>query len=114
MDTLRIILYVCHMIATVAIIVGAVVPLRSGHPVQVWAARIQLLIGLALVGIIEVGHLGELNHAKIAVKLILAIVVVGLAEVGKARYKKDKPSRTFALAAAGVTVVNAIVAFTWH
>ena len=114
MDTLRLALYILHMLAMLAIVAGAFVPARTGHLVQVWGARVQLLVGLALVAVIEMGDLGELNHLKIGVKLLLALAVVATAEIGNGRNRRGGDGQTLALICDFLTVVNAVVAFTWH
>ena len=65
MDALHLILYILHMIAMLAIIVGPAAAGR-GHLIQVWGARIQLLLGLGLTGLAEAGD-DPVNHAKIGV-----------------------------------------------
>lgn len=113
MDALRLALYVLHMLAMLAIVAGAFVPPARGHLVQVWAARVQLLVGLALVGVIEMGDLATLDHAKVAVKLLVAVAVVACAEIGNGKARRGEDGRTLALAAAFLTVVNAVIAFAW-
>lgn len=113
MEALRLVLYILHMIAMVAIVAGAVVPAHPGRLVMVWAARVQLLIGLALVGVIEMDD-GSLNHTKIAIKLLVALAVVAFAEIANAKFKRQEPSHVFAYVAAALTLVNTAVAFLWH
>lgn len=116
MDALHLLLYIAHMIAMVAIVVGAVVPPQSGRVIQVWAARVQLVLGLLLVTVLEMGRdEGDpsLNHMKIGVKLLVMIAVVACAEISNAKYKRGEDGKTLALAAAGLTIVNAAIAFLW-
>lgn len=111
MEALRLVLYVLHMIAMVAIVLSPVVA-ALGRTTQVWAARVQLLIGLLLVGVLEMQD-ASLNHTKIGVKLLVALAVVACAEIANARARRGESHRPLMLAAAGLTVVNALVAFLW-
>lgn len=111
MEALRLVLYVLHMLAMLAIVVGPVVAGR-GHLVQVWGARIQLLIGLGLTGIAEAGE-DPVNHAKIGTKLVIMIAVLACAEIGNGKHKRGENGATPAWIAAGLAVVNAAVAFLW-
>ncbi len=116
MDALHLLLYIAHMIAMVALVVGAVVPPQSGRLIQVWSARVQLLLGLLLVAVLEMGRdEGDpsLNHTKIGVKLLVMIAVVALAEIANKKHQRGEPSQNLAYAAAGLTIVNAAIAFLW-
>ncbi|MGO4131754.1 hypothetical protein AB4028_12825 [Janibacter sp. RAF20_2_2] len=111
MDALHLILYILHMIALIAIVVSPPIP-GSGHLVQVWAARAQLVIGLLLTGLAEAGD-DPVNHAKIGTKLLIMIAVLACAEIGNAKAKRGESGTTLAWAAAGLAVVNAAIAFLW-
>lgn len=111
MEALHLVLYVLHMIALIAIVISPPIP-GSGHLVQVWAARAQLLIGLALTGLAEAGD-DPVNHAKIGTKLLVMIAVLACAEIGNAKSKRGENGRTLAFVAAGLAVVNAVIAFAW-
>lgn len=111
METLRLVLYICHMLALVAIVVAPAIAGRV-HIVQVWGARIQLLLGLGLTGIAEAGD-DPVNHAKIGTKLVVMIAVLACAEIGNGKSKRGENGRTLALAAAALAVVNALIAFLW-
>lgn len=112
---------VAHMLGLAALIGGYLVAVtRSGeglvpNVVMVWGARVQLLTGLILVGVAEAALDAELNHTKIAVKLVVALAVAGLTEVAAARARKDKPVAAGMVHAAGVLgVVNVLVASLWN
>ena len=111
MEALHLVLYILHMLAMLAIVVGPFIAGR-GHLVQVWGARLQLLIGLGLTGLAEAGD-DPVNHAKIGVKLVVMIAVLACAEIGNAKAKRDENGTTLAWAAAGLAVVNAAIAFVW-
>lgn len=112
MEALRVVLYVLHMIGMLGILAGAVVPQPRGRVVQTWAARLQLLVGLGLVGVLEAQD-ATLNHTKVAVKLLVALAVVACAEISSARYKRGEDGRALALAAAALTILNAAIAYLW-
>ena len=111
MDALHLILYILHMIALIAIVVSPPIP-GSGHLVQVWAARAQLVIGLLLTGLAEAGD-DPVNHAKIGTKLLIMIAVLACAEIGNGKAKRGGSGTALAWAAAGLAVVNAAIAFLW-
>lgn len=112
MDALHMLLYIAHMIAMLAIVAGAVIPQPTGRTVLAWAARAQLLVGLALVAVLEMQD-ATLNHTKIGVKLLVMIAVVACAEISNAKHKRGENGQTLAYAAAGLTIVNAAIAFLW-
>jgi hypothetical protein len=85
---------------------------ERGLPVLVWAARSQFVIGLILVGLNEAAH-EELNYAKIAVKALVGLTVVALAEIASLRAKRSLSTATLVTVAAGLTMVNAAVAVLW-
>lgn len=111
MDALQLILYILHMLAMLAIVVGPFVPGR-GHLVQVWAARLQLLIGLGLVGLAEAQD-WSLDYVWVAVKLVVALAVVACAEIGNSRSKRGENGKPLAFGAAALAIVNVLVAFLW-
>src|SRR6478672_4987712 len=94
-----------------AIVGGYFVTLREPHVnlVQLWGARAQVITGLVLVGLRESGAVDDepLNHTKIAVKLVIAIVVLAAAEIGFRRRRQGDPL------AHVVGIVNVMVAVLW-
>jgi hypothetical protein len=71
----------------------------------------QLVTGLALVGVLEGMPDEDVNHAKIGVKLVVALVIGALVLVNR---KKRVLSNGLYLALLGLTVVNIGVAVFWH
>lgn len=116
MDFLEDLLVALHLIA-MAVIVGGWIVSRGADrfpTLIVWAARIQLLLGILLVGLNEMDEGGRpLNYAKITTKLILGLVVVAMAEIGNARSRKGQPSRTQLDAAGGAGLLATLVAALW-
>jgi len=118
MTTLRIVLLILHFIGLAAILGPALGQLtakvKSIPMVMVWGARAQLLTGLGLVAVAEYRATQvddfEVDHVKIAVKLVLALAIVGLAEATR---KRDNPVVPFWLVT-GLTTANIIVAVAWR
>jgi len=106
---------VLHFLALAAILGGWIAQRTGGHALSamVWGARAQLLIGLLLVGLNEMND-ESLIHAKVAVKLLVAIAVAACAEIAAARARKGEPKPALVDAAAGLTVLNVLVAVLWH
>ena len=117
MDFLFKLVVALHLLG-MAVIVGGWVVSRGADrfPVAiVWAARAQFLLGIAIVGMAEgMKDEGEvLNYPKITVKIILALIVVAMAEIGNARTRKGQSSRTQLDAAGGTGLLAALVAALW-
>lgn len=78
-------------------------------------ALTQLVTGVAMVGMISAGLLGdeeaeELNHVKIAVKLVIVLVIAVLAFVGK---KRPAPQVGLWAAIGLLTLANVAIAVLW-
>ncbi|NLU83824.1 hypothetical protein [Rhodococcus sp. HNM0569] len=100
---------VCHMLGLAALVGGYFVVLRAPRVTEtiVWGARIQFLSGLILVGLGEGALDKDYDHVKIAVKLVVSLVVLALAEMtrGKQNRATETPADG-APAQAAVAVVN--------
>lgn len=89
---------------------GSLVP----SAVMVWGARVQIITGLTLVGLAEAVLDDELNHVKIAVKLLLALVAVAFAESGAAKARRSAAGPSWIVhAVGGAAILNAAVAVLW-
>src|SRR5690554_5928124 len=81
-DTTQTILAIAHSIGAILVLVGAIGTwikgAKSFRAIMVWSARFQVLSGvvLAILAFID----DEANPAKLAVKLLIALAVAGLAE----------------------------------
>ncbi|MCE1180266.1 MAG: hypothetical protein LWW86_14735 [Micrococcales bacterium] len=109
-------LYILHMLALAGIVIGFVLHHNSnaqGQTVMTWSARLQLLVGLGLVGLAE-SQGAELNHMWVAVKLLVALAVVACLEIASAKARKGEPRPTLLNAAFALTLLNAAVAWLWH
>ncbi|MBW9206974.1 hypothetical protein KV102_10680 [Mumia sp. zg.B53] len=114
METLRLVLLAIHLLSW-AFVVGAWASrLRTPVPIAkgVWhAAATALVTGLLLVGVREMDDL-DVNHVKIGIKLVVAIVVTVLAFV--ATRKGDRAPVWMAHAIGGLAVLNVLIAVLWQ
>jgi len=109
-------LVVAHLLGMAAIVGAFFVVLRRPRyvPAFLYGAVTQLVSGLALVGIREADVLddeGPLNHAKIGVKLLVALVVAVLAWTQRARSQTASTGMIHAIG--GLAIVNVLVAVLW-
>ena len=115
MDFLQSFLVFLHILGA-AIIVGiwfARIKNPTVMPGQFHAALLQLVTGLLLVGLAEMDDY-DVNHIKIAVKLVLALAIAVLAFIGQLRYKKDQPVSGLLANGVGIlTVLNIAFATMW-
>jgi hypothetical protein len=112
-DTARHLLLLVHLLGFGALFGGAVVQVRD-HPRVVNAAMLygiatQIVSGIALVGVIEGQH-GSVDHAKIAVKFAVGLVVGLLCWANRSR--PALPTGLYWMLAA-LVVANAGVAVLW-
>lgn len=110
MDIVRMILLAVHVLGFAALLGALFAQLSAVEkrftPVIRWGARIAFLTGVLLVGVLEMDD-ADVNHAKIGVKLLIALVILGLVE---ANGKKAKVTNALYLAVTALAVVNVIVA----
>ncbi|MGG5260211.1 hypothetical protein [Phycicoccus avicenniae] len=114
MEFVEHVLVLLHLLGMAAIIGSAVFVARgAATPALVWGARAQLVTGLLLVGILEAGD-DPVNHAKIGVKLVVAVAVAACAEIAAGKARKGEGERPQLVTAAGaLAVLNAAVAVLW-
>ena len=115
MDFLHNFLVFLHILGA-AIIVGiwfARIKNPTVLPGQFHASLLQLVTGLALVAVNEMGD-GDVNHLKVGIKLLITLVIAVLAFIGQRRYKKDEPVSSGLANGVGIlTIVNIAVATMW-
>ncbi|MFZ2529260.1 MAG: hypothetical protein WAX14_16650 [Rhodococcus sp. (in: high G+C Gram-positive bacteria)] len=77
-------------------------------------AILQVVTGLALVGLREAQDVVEVNHMKIGIKLVVAVVILVLAVVGLKK-EKQNPGSTGVMAhtIGGLGILNVIIAVAW-
>lgn len=119
MEILTNVLVLIHLIGMAAI-VGGWISLRvrgvesgRGLSVVVWGARFQILTGLALVGIHE-SQKDPLNHAKIGVKLAIALACAACAETAAARARRGSGDSKLIDYAGVLGILNTAVAALWE
>jgi hypothetical protein len=106
-------LVVLHLLGMAAIVGGWLTVLRSPRIVvgMVHGALLQLVTGLLLVGLAESGAVDQpVDNAKIGVKLVVALVVAGLAWANR---RKRDVSPAVVHAVGGLAVLNVLIAVFW-
>lgn len=111
MDTALVALGWAHWGGLALLVVGYVMSLASGviHPIMVWGARLQLLLGLAIVAGGEMAG-WSMNHMWVGVKLIVALAVVALCEIASSKAKKGENKPLFMHLAAALVIANTLYA----
>ncbi|MFL1444614.1 hypothetical protein [Nocardiopsis protaetiae] len=112
MDILYSALVFLHMIGLAGIIAGFLMQLMTDNPkstkVLLHSSLLQLVTGLLLVGVAEMADLGEPNHVKIGVKLLIALAIVVLGVLNL-----RKPAKNLVITAGVLAIVNIGVAVFW-
>ena len=114
MDVVINVFVVLHLIGMAAI-VGGWIAHRAGATALtpiVWGARAQIVTGLILVGLNE-SNKDPVNHAKIGVKLLVAIAVAACAEIARGRAKRGNPKPQLLDAAGVLAILNVAIAVLW-
>lgn len=115
MDFLRLVLVFLHILGAAALVGGWLAAFKS-PTVNKWqwiGALVQLATGLLLVGLAEMGD-GDVNHIKIGVKLVLAVVIAVAAFMGRRRVAaRQDVSKGLAHAVGGLALINIAVAVFW-
>jgi hypothetical protein len=87
-DFLRDLLLFLHLIGMAAVVGGGLVqiasPPRRITPMILHGGLTQVVTGVLLVGVLEADD-ADVDHAKIGVKLVVALVIVALAWIYRAR-----------------------------
>ena len=113
METLRLVLLFLHVLGFAALIGGLLVQAREPHKSVNAAMRdgvgTAVLAGLALVGVLEAGD-GDVNRAKIAVKLVVGLVLLVLV---MANARKERIPQGLWAGLLVLSVLNVAVAIFW-
>ncbi|MDQ0850778.1 peptidoglycan/LPS O-acetylase OafA/YrhL [Arthrobacter sp. B3I9] len=84
------------------------------HPRQFDGAALQIITGIIMMGLIPALD-RDANYAKLGVKLVIALVVVALAFIGRRKYKKGEPvSKGLAHSVGGLALLNVAIATLWQ
>lgn len=111
MEIVKGVLVVIHLIGW-ALVLGGVLTRMSKPEITpgVWHGILTALIsGLLIVGVAEMSD-GDVNHMKIGIKLVVALVVGFLVWRGR---KQDAVTTGYLGAIAGLTVLNVGIAVLW-
>lgn len=122
MEILHSIVLALHFLGLAAIIGSFFVQLRRKTDFvltpMLAGAITQVVTGLALVGLAQAAIAGgadfEVNNAKIAVKLIIAVIVLGAAIAAVVVQRRGGRVQPFFHTAGGLAVVNVLVAVFWN
>lgn len=111
MEILREVLLTLHLIGMAIIVGGYFTVIRSPRvlPGMLHASYLQLVTGLLLVGLAEMGD-GQVNHMKIGIKLVVAILVTVFAFIGNRQQKRftaELEAGSASAGAAGAGIVTA-------
>ena len=106
-----------HILGAAAVLGGWLATFRQ-PTVGVWqhaGAWVQLVTGILLVGLLEMNDdAGPVNHAKIAVKLVVLVAILVAAVMGRRRVRRGAEVSTgIAHAVGGLTLVNIALAVFW-
>lgn len=116
MDVLIGLLVVLHLVGWAIVLGGCLVTLREpALPKGAWHGALTALVtgvALAALAFAEVGDLGRPEPAKMVVKLVVTLVVVGLIWTGTRR--PERVTRGLVGATAGLTLLNVLVAVLWR
>lgn len=111
MATTFTILGYAHWLGVAAILGGYFLSLQTqvAHPLMVWGARLQLLLGLLLVGLAEMQDL-TIDHMAVGIKLLIGLGVVALCEMSRIRSARGKGQPALVHAAFVLGCINFFVA----
>ena len=113
MDIVANVLVLLHLVGFAALFGGAFVqlkgPTRVINPAMFHGALTQVVTGLLLVGMLEMGD-GPVNHAKLAVKSVVLVAILVLVLINR---KKEGVAPGPFFAVLGLTLLNAGIAVFW-
>ncbi|WP_046471351.1 hypothetical protein [Allosalinactinospora lopnorensis] len=112
MDIVYSALMFLHFLGLAGILSGFLMQLMTGHAkapkVMLHSSLLQLLTGLLLVGVAEMGADAEVNHIKVGVKLVVAFAVAVVAMLDM-----RKPTTGLAATAGALAILNIGIAVFW-
>ncbi|MDQ1057938.1 Na+-translocating ferredoxin:NAD+ oxidoreductase RnfD subunit [Arthrobacter globiformis] len=111
------ILVFLHIVGA-AMIVGywiATMKQPTVHPRQRDGAFLQLLTGIAMMGLLPLLPDAHPNYVKLGIKLVIGIVVAVLAVIGARKVKNGQPVSTgLAHGVGGLALINIGIATLWN
>ncbi|MDE8668307.1 hypothetical protein PY310_06860 [Pseudarthrobacter sp. H3Y2-7] len=110
------ILVFLHVVGAAMIVGYWIATMRTPtvHPRQRDGAFLQLLTGVAMMGVLPFLPDSNPNYTKLGIKLVIAIVVAVLAVIGARKVKKGEPVSTgLAHGVGGLALVNVAIATLW-
>ena len=116
MKTVFLIAYIAHMLA-IAGILGLLIHQWNKNPRKLspgvlHSAATALIAGLVMVGTFASAKPDEtLNHTKIGIKLFVVLVILGISYLN---LKKRELKKNTWLSLVGLTLLNIVIATTWH
>ncbi|WP_066906118.1 hypothetical protein [Millisia brevis] len=79
----------------------------------VWGARLQVITGIILVGLIMAAD-DPINHMKVGIKFLIALAAAACAEIAGGRARRGQPNIQALRDGAGLAgVLNVLVAVLW-
>lgn len=118
MDILRQVLLVLHFVGLASLLGGVLVQITAFRsrtarvlPAIMHGAWLQLISGVALVGVIEAGTDDHVNNIKVGVKLAVLIAITVIAFVNR---KKTTPAAWVVPAIGVLTLANVVIAVFWR
>ena len=117
MSILFSILVFLHIVGA-AMIVGywiATIKTPTVHPRQRDGAFLQLLTGIAMMGLLPLMPDADPNYFKLGIKFAIGVAVAVLAVIGSRKVKKGEPVSTgLAHGVGGLALVNIAIATLWN
>ena len=115
MDFFQTVLVFFHILGAAALVGGwlATFSRPTVGIFQLVGAWVQLVTGILLVGLAEMGD-GHVNTIKISIKLALLIVILVAAWIGRRKVTHDQPVPVgIAHAVGGLALINVGIAVFW-
>ncbi len=114
METVRLVLLFVHILGWAALFGGLLAQVRDPYKRVNEAMRdgvgTAFLSGIALVGVLEAADLADLNHAKVAVKALIGLVLLVLV---MANLRKERIPHGLWVGLTVLTALNIAVAVFW-
>ncbi|MEO8283831.1 MAG: hypothetical protein ABI568_10570 [Pseudarthrobacter sp.] len=111
------ILVFLHIVGAAMIVGYWIATLREPtvHPRQRDGAFLQLLTGIAMMGILPMMPDADPNYFKLGIKFAIGLAVAVLAVIGTRKVKKGEPVPTgIAHGVGGLALVNIAIATLWN